>query len=146
LLSGRRVCNQHGINAYPTTIFFNLSRPHRYQVDVFATNMASTLIPPPSFFNQNLPHRYQMGLFATIMASTPYPTTIFFNQSRPHRYQVGVLYICNHLGIGTHAYVSPAGAYLSTTVLQGTLFSLICNKTCITAYSTPILSTRAENV
>lgn len=26
-----RICNQHGINAYPTTIFFNQSRPHRYQ-------------------------------------------------------------------------------------------------------------------
>jgi thioredoxin-like negative regulator of GroEL len=26
-----RICNQHGINAYPTTIFFNESRPHRYQ-------------------------------------------------------------------------------------------------------------------
>jgi thioredoxin-like negative regulator of GroEL len=25
------ICNQHGINAYPTTIFFNESRPHRYQ-------------------------------------------------------------------------------------------------------------------
>jgi hypothetical protein len=42
----------------------------------------------------------------------------------------------NHLGIGTHAYASPAGANLSTTVLQGTLVSLICNKTCYDTYST----------
>jgi len=26
-----RLCNQHGVRAYPTTIFYNMSKPHRYQ-------------------------------------------------------------------------------------------------------------------
>ena len=27
-----RVCNQHNIRSYPSTIFFNNSKPHKYQV------------------------------------------------------------------------------------------------------------------
>jgi hypothetical protein len=94
------------MNAYPTTIFFNQSRPHRYQVGVFATSMASTLLPQPSFFNQSRPHRYQVVLFATSPTSIflqpePKPTislsgrrvfdqpginaTIFLLPERPHR-------------------------------------------------------------
>ena len=29
-----QVCNQHGIRSYPTTVFFNHTKPHKYQVVV----------------------------------------------------------------------------------------------------------------
>jgi hypothetical protein len=115
----QRICNQHGINAYPTTIFFNQSRPHRYQVGVFATIMHQRLsyhqlssnraghiatrwecLQPA--WHQRLSHHHLLQPEPTTPLSgrrvcnqhgiNAYPTTIFFNQSRPHRYQVGVLY------------------------------------------------------
>jgi len=131
-LPGGSVCNQHGINAYPATIFFNQNRSHRYQVGLFATSMASMLIP---LHRLSSTRTTQHGINA-------YPTTIFFNQSRPHRYQVGVLYICNHLGIGTHAYVSPAGAHLIATRYFGQ-FDLQQNM--LRHLFHPHLSTRAKN-
>jgi len=36
----QRICNQHGIRAYPTTIFFNMSKPHKYQGNHDAQEMA----------------------------------------------------------------------------------------------------------
>ena len=35
-----RLCQQHGVRAYPTTIFFNNSKPHRYQGEHRAQGLA----------------------------------------------------------------------------------------------------------
>jgi len=35
-----RICNQHGIKAYPTTVFFNMSKPHKYQGNHDAQDLA----------------------------------------------------------------------------------------------------------
>ena len=35
-----RICNQHGIRSYPTTILFNMSKPHKYQGNHDAQELA----------------------------------------------------------------------------------------------------------
>lgn len=40
----QRICNQHGIKAYPTTVFFNMSKPHKYQGNHDAQELADFVL------------------------------------------------------------------------------------------------------
>jgi hypothetical protein len=106
----QRICNQHGINAYPTTIFFNQSRPHRYQVGVFSTSLASTLSSPLSS-STRAAHTATRWDFCNRHGINAYPTTIIL-QPEPATSLPGWI-VCNQHGI--HAYLSSTRAGHITT-------------------------------